>query len=198
MPPFSAGCGGCGLRRAPLERYARDAARLAGVYLPYWTYDARTRSSYTGERGDAYYVQVPCTTTVNGRRVTRMRNERRIRWTPGARQRQPFLRRRAGRRQRVAAAPDHATRLAPWDLDALVPYDERYLSGFRSEVYQVGLDQGFQRALQIMAAAIRDDVHARHRRRRAAHPRRADQLLGADLQARAAADLVSGLSLSRA
>jgi ribosomal protein S27E len=137
--------------------FAPRAVELTGVYLPYWTYDAMTRSSYTGERGDAYYVQLPYTTTVNGRRVTRIRNERRIRWTPV----------RGGVSRLfddvlVGASeslPRQITdRLAPWDLAALVPYDERYLSGFRSEVYQVGLDQGFQRALQIMAATIRDDV----------------------------------------
>ena len=140
-----------------VDQYIRDASTLTGVYVPYWTYDAMTDSSYTGERGDAYYVTVPYTTTVNGKRVTRQRRERRIRWSPAS-----------GRVSRffddvlVGASeslPRQITdRLAPWDLEALVPYDERYLSGFRSEVYQVGLDQGFQRATQIIDAAIREDV----------------------------------------
>jgi hypothetical protein len=135
----------------------RDSAKLVGVYVPYWTYDAMTQSSYSGERGDAYYVQVPYTATVNGRHVTRMRSERRIRWTPAHGNVSRFF------DDVLVGASESLPRqitdaLAPWDLDALVPYDERYLSGFRSEVYQVGLDQGFQRATQVIAAAIRNDV----------------------------------------
>lgn len=140
-----------------VARHAREAATMTGVYLPCWTYDAMTHTRYTGERGDAYYVTVPYTATVKGRRVRRTRRERRIRWTP-----------KRGAVSRffddvlVGASeslPRRITdRLAPWDLDALVPYDERYLSGFRSEVYQVGLDEGYGRAKQVMEATIRADV----------------------------------------
>jgi len=49
-------------------------------------------------------------------------------------------------------------RLSPWDLNSLVSYDERYLSGFRSEAYQVGLDEGFKTAIQIMDRVIRQDI----------------------------------------
>ncbi len=139
-----------------LRRYGRVGG-LHGVYLPYWTYDARTRSSYSGERGTVYYVQVPVRTTRNGRSVTVMRREARVRW-----------RRVSGTVMRhfddvlVGASkslPRVLTdKLAPWDLDALVPYDERFLSGFRSEVYEVGLDQGFEIARGIMSSAIRRDV----------------------------------------
>src|SRR5262245_50824759 len=140
-----------------VERYVRDSSKLVGVYVPYWTYDAMTRSNYSGERGDAYYVQVPYTATVNGRQVTRMRQERRIRWSPARGSVSRFF------DDVLVGASESLPRqitdsLAPWDLEALVPYDERYLSGFGSEVYQVGLDQGFQRATQIMADVIRSDV----------------------------------------
>jgi len=140
-----------------VERYVRDSSKLVGVYVPYWTYDAMTRSNYSGERGDAYYVQVPYSATVNGRQVTRMRQERRIRWSPARGSVSRFF------DDVLIGASESLPRritdsLAPWDLDALVPYDERYLSGFGSEVYQVGLDQGFQRAKEIIDAAIRDDV----------------------------------------
>ena len=49
-------------------------------------------------------------------------------------------------------------RLAPWDLENLTGYDEKFLSGFRSEVYQVDLDEGFDLAVRVMDRVIRADV----------------------------------------
>ena len=45
-------------------------------------------------------------------------------------------------------------RLEPWDLPNLVPYNESYLSGFQSEIYQVDLDEGFEQARGIMDSRI--------------------------------------------
>lgn len=138
-------------------RHAREEDPLVGVYVPFWTYDSQTESAYRGERGTAYYERVSYTATVNGRRVRRSRVVRRIRWSPVS-----------GRVSRffddvlVGASrslPRKITeRLAPWDLEALVPYAEHYLSGFRSELYQVDLDEGFAYARRIMDAVIRNDV----------------------------------------
>ena len=47
-------------------------------YIPFWTYDSNTKSTYTAMRGDYYYVTVRV--MVNGKSQTR--RERRIRWTP--------------------------------------------------------------------------------------------------------------------
>ena len=62
-----------------LARYARsDGSGLAGMYTPYWTYDARTTTRYRGQRGRRY------TTTVgsgkNRRTVTRIRWSGSARW----------------------------------------------------------------------------------------------------------------------
>lgn len=48
--------------------------------------------------------------------------------------------------------------LEPWDLDNLVPYDTKYLSGFKSESYQISLEDGFTRATEKMAEEIQTDV----------------------------------------
>jgi hypothetical protein len=48
--------------------------------------------------------------------------------------------------------------LQPWDLHALIPYDEHYLSGFRSEYYQVDLADGFDLARQVMDNQIYQDI----------------------------------------
>ena len=55
----------------------------------------------------------------------------------------------------------HAKGLQPWDLDNLAPYSDSYLSGFRSESYQVDLKQGFDVAKGIMDVKIRKKVKQR-------------------------------------
>lgn len=140
-----------------LRRYAEGDTRLTGVYVPYWTYDSHTVTDYQGQRGDIYHVPQTYTTTVNGQRVTRTRMVQKVRWTP-----------RSGRVSRFfddvlvgasKALPRKITdRISPWDLDQLVGYDERYLSGFSSEAYQVALDEGFDRAVEIMDRVIREDI----------------------------------------
>ena len=37
-----------------LKNVARPEG-IHGVYVPFWTYDAQTRSAYAGQRGDYYY-----------------------------------------------------------------------------------------------------------------------------------------------
>ena len=48
----------------------------------------------------------------------------------------------------------YTQKLEPWDLDNLEPYGEAYLSGFRSERYSVGLEQGWSYAQDIIDTEI--------------------------------------------
>lgn len=140
-----------------LKKFTRGESRLNGVYIPYWTYDSQTQSQYVGERGDIYMEPQSYISNENGRRVRRTRMVSKIRWTPV--------------RGRVARFFDDvlvgATRslprritdsLNPWDLDNLTPYNEKYLSGFTSEIYQIDVDQGFDAAVAIMNSIIRNDI----------------------------------------
>lgn len=148
-----------GLWFAPSElgRYARDDGRLAGIYLPYWTYDSHTTTDYVGRRGTLYYVQVPVQTVVNGRTVTRMQTVTRIRWHPVRGQVQRFFDDVLVLASR--SLPSWLTdRLEPWDLHELRPYTPDYLTGFRSEAYRVPLDAGFAVADERMRAQIARDV----------------------------------------
>lgn len=145
--------GGLWFAPGDLKKSAAVDGRLTGLYLPAWTYDADTTTQYTGQRGDAYYVTVPYTTKVNGRSVTRMRQERRIRWSSAAGtvfNRFDDL---------IVVASDSLPRrmvedLEPWDLPSLVPYDDAYLSGFGAESYKTDLREGFDLAQKQMKPAI--------------------------------------------
>ncbi|HNX97606.1 MAG TPA: hypothetical protein PKK12_07995 [Candidatus Aminicenantes bacterium] len=142
-----------------MKREARSDSAFTGIYLPHWTYDALADADYTGMRGDYYYTTETYTTQENGRSVTKTRQVRHTRWTPAA-----------GHVQRrfddvlVPASrslPDKlASTLPPWDLAALVPFDERYLSGFSAESYSVGLPEGFAAAKQEMEGGLRQAVAA--------------------------------------
>jgi predicted RNA-binding Zn-ribbon protein involved in translation (DUF1610 family) len=143
-----------GLWFAPssLARMAREQGRLAGVYTPYWTFDARTETAYAGERGDPETVR---TRGPDGKAQAMTR----IRWSP--------VRGRVARAFDDVLAPGTASlpdellqALAPWDLSALEPYGRDWLAGFRAEAYTVGLEPAFARARAMMDAQIRADVRA--------------------------------------
>jgi len=130
-----------------------SSERFNGIYLPFWTFDAETESAYQGQRGDHYTEIVK--RTVNGREE----NQRvvKTRWSSvGGRVRRAFndILVTASR----ALPGKYLNALEPWDLTNLVPYDNRYLSGFRAEVSQVNIQAGFESARGVMAAAIQQDV----------------------------------------
>ena len=148
-----------GLWFAPggLKKYAHDDTRLRGVYVPYWTYDSDTTTQYHGQRGDYYQVPVRYTVVVKGRSVVRTRTVTKIKWTSvqGVVTRyfdDVLIGASVSLPRRITDA------LEPWHLDGLVPYQQQYLSGFSSQVYQVELDEGFDHARGVMDQVIRQDI----------------------------------------
>ena len=141
-----------------LQDYARKGRAMQGVYVPYWTFDADTRSAYSGRRGTVYYETQPVQVRdPQGRVRTEMRQVAKIRWTPVS-----------GRVARffddvlVLAArslpKSHADALLPWDLSRLEPYQPEFLAGFRAEGYTVPLEDGLAEARAYMDRMIERDV----------------------------------------
>lgn len=136
-----------------LKEYARKGRKMNGIYVPYWTYDANTDSTYRGERGTAYYE----TETYIKDGKTQRRTVRKIRWNPVsgevARWFDDVL---------VLASKslpkDYTDALAPWDLSYLEPYQPEYLAGFQAEAYQVDLSDGFREARAYMDRIILRDA----------------------------------------
>lgn len=126
-----------------------DAA-LTGMYMPAWTFDTTSNTTYTGQRGDAYYVTE--WVTINGKRQSRQ--VRKIRWSSAAGQvRLNFDDVLVLSSKSLPA--DKVEALEPWDTQALVPYADDYLAGFTAERYQIDLPQGFEIAKGIMAPSIK-------------------------------------------
>ncbi|MCB1883559.1 MAG: hypothetical protein KDG89_06105 [Geminicoccaceae bacterium] len=140
-----------------LRDYARQDGALNGVYLPFWTFDSRTETDYTGQRGDFYYVPVQVTRTVNGRTVTQTEMVQKVRWHPVAgRVRRHFDDVLVLSSETLPRPMTEA--LEPWDLAALRPYTPNYLAGFQAETYRIGLADGFALADQRMQARIAADI----------------------------------------
>jgi len=136
-----------------VSEYARKGRKMNGIYVPYWTFDADTKSEYQGQRGTDYYE----TRTVMRDGKREQVRVRKTRW-----------RRVSGRVARFfddvlvlasrSLPKKYTDRLEPWDLSELRPYLPEYLAGFRAEAYTVQLDEGFEEAKVIMNRVIERDV----------------------------------------
>jgi predicted RNA-binding Zn-ribbon protein involved in translation (DUF1610 family) len=132
-------------------------ACFTGTYLPAWTYDSKTVTTYTGDRGDAYYESQ--SVVVNGQRQTQQ--VRKIRWSPASGT--------VGNTfddvlvmATLSVDSEKLQKLMPWDLQRVVPYDDGFLAGFRSETYHIDLPAGFEIAKELMhpviVSTIRRDI----------------------------------------
>ena len=136
-----------------LMEYARKGRKMNGIYVPYWTFDADTKSRYSGQRGTDYYE----TRTVMRDGKKQQIKVRKTRW-----------RSVSGRVARFfddvlvlasrSLPKKYTDGLEPWDLSALEPYKPEYLAGFRAEGYQVELVDGFTEARENMDRMILRDV----------------------------------------
>jgi hypothetical protein len=123
---------------------------VRGIYLPYWTFDARVDAEWTAEAGHYYYTTE--TYEQNGRVQTRQVQH--IRWEPAA-----------GRFQQVfdddlvcASVGIHANLLRgiePFPTGELKPYDAAFVAGWIVERYQIDLIAAAQRAREAMDAKLR-------------------------------------------
>lgn len=124
---------------------------VRGVYLPYWTFDARVRCRWTAEAGYYYYTTE---TFRDSQGRTRSRQVRHVRWEPASGQLEHFF----------DDEPVPGTQgvdvgllkeVEPFPTQDLVPYDTAYLSGFVVEHYQVVLVEAAHRARESMLAQLR-------------------------------------------
>lgn len=116
---------------------------VKGLYVPYWTFDAKVHARWTAESGTYYQVRV------------NNRTERRVRWSPAAGQlSHVFDDDLVGASLGVHGALLRA--VEPFPTGELVPYDAGYLSGWMVERYQIDLVAAASRSRQQMDAALRE------------------------------------------
>ena len=145
-----------GLWFAPnkLKKAVLSFDHFKGVYLPFWTFDSNTSTHYTGQRGEFYYETETYTTTdSDGNEVTQTRQVQHTRWYPAS-----GVVKGSFDDILVPASESlpkaQVEELEPWDLENLVPFNAKFLSGFITEKYQVNLERGFESAKGIMESSI--------------------------------------------
>jgi ribosomal protein L37E len=113
-----------------------------GIYVPFWTFDAKVHSDWSADAGYYYWVTEPTVVIVRGRPTVQMRQVRKIRWEPASGGRDDvyddlLVHASKGLPEKLAAE------LGRFDTSALVPYRPEYLAGWHAEEYAVDLESGF-------------------------------------------------------
>ncbi|MEO0897314.1 MAG: zinc ribbon domain-containing protein [Bacteroidota bacterium] len=133
-----------------LVKYAK-IKNLHGVYLPFWTFDAFTYSSWTAQSGD-YYYETQYYTDAEGKRQSR--RVRKIRWYHTSGKLDHFF-------DDVTVLASHGVPedlmniILPFHPEELTNFDSQYLLGWETELYQKDVKDGFRRGDQIMDARIK-------------------------------------------
>jgi ribosomal protein S27E len=129
------------------RRALTDTVR--GVYLPYWTFDAKVDAEWTAEAGRYYYTNE--TYSENGQMRTRQVQQ--VRWEPAAGRVAHFFDDDLVCAS-VGVRADLLRGIEPFETHELKPYDAGYVSGWVVERYQIDLVAGAQRARTDMDAKL--------------------------------------------
>ncbi len=122
---------------------------VRGVYLPYWTFDARVDAAWTAEAG--YYYYTTETYEEGGRMQTRQVQH--VRWEPASGRLQHFF-----DDDLVCASvgvhPELLRGIEPFPTVELKAYDAGYVAGWVVERYQIDLVAAAQRSRDAMDAKV--------------------------------------------
>ena len=129
-------------------------ARMQGVYLPFWTFDAQTFSHWWAEAGHYYYVTERYNVVVNGRQQTRTRQVQRVRWEPASGTHDEFFDDVLVYATR-SVKEQILRKIYPFDTQKLALYRPQYLAGWRAEEYQVDLPEAWPIGQEIIHDRLR-------------------------------------------
>jgi DNA-directed RNA polymerase subunit RPC12/RpoP len=138
---FGTWLAGLWFRPNDLKKMAQ-VQEMGGVYVPFWTFDAKVDSDWTAERGWHYYETEVYTAYENGQQVTRTRQVQRTRYEPA------WGSRRGDFHDDVLVCASRGLpaalveKFSTFNTKQLVPYQPHYLAGWRAESYAVDLMSG--------------------------------------------------------
>lgn len=131
--------------------------RLSGAYIPYWTFDSQTKSSFVVRIGTYYYVTETRTIYEDGKPKQVTEQVRKIRWhTEHGRYSQFFDDVLVKASRNVASGL--ITKVEPFQLSGLLDYKTEYLSGFLAERYSIPLKEGWSDAKGIIDRKIENGI----------------------------------------
>ncbi|MCI4668440.1 MAG: zinc ribbon domain-containing protein [Bacteroidia bacterium] len=119
---------------------------IRGVYLPFWTFDAFTHSKWTAQSG-YYYYETESYTDSQGNRQTRQ--VQKVRWVPSSGTFDHFF-------DDVSVLASHGlsnsmvSQILPYQVEEANNFDNNYLMGWETELYQKDIKEGYRLADKIM------------------------------------------------
>ncbi len=126
------------------------------VYAPYFSFDAKSYTVYSGQRGDAYYVEVERTVYVDGREQVVRELERRINWTyVSGDTKRDFYDILVDADSKL---PEVVKGIRNYDLNRLMLFNPSFLSGFVSREYDKQMQSCYNEAKEYMGSVIYSDV----------------------------------------
>jgi DNA-directed RNA polymerase subunit RPC12/RpoP len=144
---FEAWLGTLWFRPSDLKKMAK-LQEMGGVYIPFWTFDAWVRSTWTADAG-YYYYETEWYTDSNGNRASR--EVQRTRWQPASGWRQDQF-----EDTLVCASKGLPEALVvkfhTFDCKQLTPYQPEFLAGWRAESYAIELKPAWGTAQVTMAS----------------------------------------------
>ncbi len=137
-------------------RRATHTTEMAGVYLPYFTFDSELATTYSGEGGRRRTVTY--TVRVNGKIQTRTRTV--TDWYPVAGTHEEYFDDAPICASRSADTAMLA-KIGPFSTKVLKVYNPAYLSGFTAERYTLGLSEGFETARRTIEGGMQRSIEQR-------------------------------------
>ncbi|AMQ06405.1 MULTISPECIES: Lar family restriction alleviation protein [Sporosarcina] len=141
-----------------IQSYKLD--HLAGAYIPYWTFDSQTNSSYVVQIGTYYYVTKTRTVIEDGKPKQVTEQVRKIRWRTEHGHYSKFFDDVLVKASRNVAS-GLIDKVEPFHLNGLVDYKMDYLSGFLAEKYSIPLKDGWNDAKVVIDDGITSGIHGR-------------------------------------
>jgi hypothetical protein len=134
-----------------------QAQRMTGMYIPCWTYDSNTYSTYTAEAGEYYYVTETDWVEEDGKRKMVTRQVRKIRWHFTSGDYSEFFN---DILVNASKQIDNQlmSKLEPFNLSELVHYSPEFLSGFLAERYSITLKDGWNIAINKINSMIHNGI----------------------------------------
>lgn len=124
--------------------------KIHGVYIPFWTFDAETQSTWRGEAGHYYYETQRV--YIDGR--WQSKQVQKVRWTRRNGQLSHFFDDVLVVASKGLGNPKFK-RILTYRLDEVINFDPRLILGWEAEIYSIEVDSGYDLADRIMDNRIR-------------------------------------------
>lgn len=131
--------------------------RISGVYLPFWTYDTDTCSTYTAEGGTYYYETELEWIEEQGENKQVEKEVRKVKWWPTSGSYSNFF------DDILVNASKQVDSgiikgIEPFKLEELIEYKPEFLSGFIAERYSIVVKEAWNNAKEIIDKEINSGV----------------------------------------